>query len=86
MFTPRLPDSISQTVAAGNLDSAGSQGPDRLAFDAALRSFLIGAYPRAAEEFSAFEAGFVSSAHGEAEIAHTLEAARVAVREVAATA
>ena len=41
---------------------AGSQGPDRVAFDAALRSFLIGAYPRAAEEFSAFEAGFPESA------------------------
>jgi glutamate-1-semialdehyde 2,1-aminomutase len=35
---------------------------------------------------SAFEAGFVSSMHGEAEIAHTLEAARAAFREVAATA
>jgi glutamate-1-semialdehyde 2,1-aminomutase len=34
---------------------------------------------------SAFEAGFVSSMHGEAEIAHTLEAARAAFREVAAT-
>jgi glutamate-1-semialdehyde 2,1-aminomutase len=35
---------------------------------------------------SAFEAGFVSSAHGDAEIAHTLEAARAAFREVAAAA
>jgi glutamate-1-semialdehyde 2,1-aminomutase len=35
---------------------------------------------------SAFEAGFVSSMHGEAEIAHTLEAARAAFREVAASA
>ncbi|MBS3959581.1 MAG: glutamate-1-semialdehyde 2,1-aminomutase [Xanthomonadaceae bacterium] len=34
---------------------------------------------------SAFEAGFVSSMHGEAEIAHTLEAARAAFREVAAS-
>ncbi len=33
---------------------------------------------------SAFEAGFLSSAHGEAEIAHTLEAAREAFRDVAA--
>ena len=35
---------------------------------------------------SAFEAGFVSSMHLDAEIAHTLEAARVAFREVAAAA
>lgn len=35
---------------------------------------------------SAFEAGFVSSAHGEAEIAHTLDAARAAFREVATAA
>ena len=33
---------------------------------------------------SAYEAGFLSSAHGEAEIAHTLEAAREAFREAAA--
>src|SRR5687768_11973580 len=33
---------------------------------------------------SAFEAGFLSSAHGDAEIAHTLDAARDAFREVAA--
>ncbi|KFN49143.1 glutamate-1-semialdehyde 2,1-aminomutase [Arenimonas composti] len=33
---------------------------------------------------SAFEAAFLSSAHGDAEIAHTLEAAREAFREVAA--
>ena len=33
---------------------------------------------------SAFEAGFLSSAHGEIEIAHTLEAAREAFRDVAA--
>ncbi|MGH8084743.1 MAG: glutamate-1-semialdehyde 2,1-aminomutase [Lysobacter sp.] len=32
---------------------------------------------------SAFEAGFMSSAHGEAEIAHTIEAARAAFRELA---
>ena len=34
---------------------------------------------------SAFEAGFVSSVHGSAEIAHTLEAARAGFREVATT-
>jgi glutamate-1-semialdehyde 2,1-aminomutase len=33
---------------------------------------------------SAFEAGFLSSAHGELEIAHTLDAARDAFREAAA--
>ncbi len=33
---------------------------------------------------SAFEAGFVSSAHGEAEIAHTLQAAREAFAVVTA--
>jgi glutamate-1-semialdehyde 2,1-aminomutase len=33
---------------------------------------------------SAYEAGFLSSAHGDAEIAHTLEAAREAFREAAA--
>jgi glutamate-1-semialdehyde 2,1-aminomutase len=33
---------------------------------------------------SAFEAGFLSSAHGDAEIAHTLEAAREAFREARA--
>ena len=33
---------------------------------------------------SAYEAGFLSSAHGDAEINHTLEAAREALREVAA--
>lgn len=32
---------------------------------------------------SAFEAGFVSSAHGDAEIAHTIEAARAAFAEIA---
>ena len=34
---------------------------------------------------SAYEAGFLSSAHGDVEIAHTLEAAREAFREAAAT-
>ena len=33
---------------------------------------------------SAFEAGFISSAHGEAELAHTIAAAREAFREIAA--
>jgi glutamate-1-semialdehyde 2,1-aminomutase len=33
---------------------------------------------------SAFEAGFVSSAHGEQEIADTLEAARAAMRSARA--
>ena len=32
---------------------------------------------------SAFEAGFVSSAHGEAEIAHTVKAARASFAELA---
>ena len=32
---------------------------------------------------SAFEAGFVSSAHGDAEIAHTIEAARASFAEIA---
>ena len=32
---------------------------------------------------SAFEAGFMSSAHGEAEIAQTVDAARAAFRELA---
>jgi glutamate-1-semialdehyde 2,1-aminomutase len=31
---------------------------------------------------SAYEAGFVSAAHGEAEVAATLEAARAAFRQV----
>ena len=35
---------------------------------------------------SAFEAGFMSSAHGDAELARTLEAARAAFRDVAAAA
>jgi glutamate-1-semialdehyde 2,1-aminomutase len=33
---------------------------------------------------SAFEAGFLSAAHGEAELQHTFEAAREAFREVRA--
>ena len=33
---------------------------------------------------SAFEAAFLSSAHGDVEIAHTLDAARAAFAEVAA--
>ena len=32
---------------------------------------------------SAFEAGFVSSAHGDAEIAHTVKAARESFQEIA---
>lgn len=51
-------------VASGLLAADGpaaGQGPDRVAFDAALRSFAIGAYPRAAEEFTAFAAQFPES-------------------------
>jgi len=39
----------------------GDPGPDRMAFDAALRSFSIGAYPRAAEEFATFTTRFPDS-------------------------
>ncbi|MEY4069722.1 MAG: hypothetical protein RL721_336, partial [Candidatus Eisenbacteria bacterium] len=42
-------------------DRRAADGPDRVAFDAALRSFSIGAYARAAEEFSAFASQFPES-------------------------
>lgn len=38
-----------------------ADGPDQVAFDAALRSFSIGAYARAAEEFAAFSGQFPDS-------------------------
>ena len=38
-----------------------ADGPDQVAFDAALRSFSIGAYARAAEEFQAFATQFPDS-------------------------
>ena len=50
-------------LAAGlsGLSLFAADGPDRVAFDAALRSFSIGAYGRAAEEFSAFSSQFSDS-------------------------
>ena len=39
-----------------------ADGPDQVAFDAALRSFSIGAYARAVEEFTAFSGQFPESA------------------------
>jgi tetratricopeptide (TPR) repeat protein len=50
-------------MAAGlaGLSLLAADGPDRVAFDAALRSFSIGAYARAAEEFSAFASQFPES-------------------------
>ena len=52
---------------------------------AAFRRFFHGMLQRGVYLApSAYEAGFLSSAHGDAEIAHTLEAAREAFREAAA--
>jgi glutamate-1-semialdehyde 2,1-aminomutase len=52
---------------------------------AAFRRFFHGMLKRGVYLApSAYEAGFLSSAHGDAEIAHTLEAARDAFREAAA--
>jgi len=52
---------------------------------AAFRRFFHGMLKRGVYLApSAYEAGFLSSAHGDAEIAHTLEAAREAFREAAA--
>jgi glutamate-1-semialdehyde 2,1-aminomutase len=52
---------------------------------AAFRRFFHGMLKRGVYLApSAYEAGFVSSAHGDAEIAHTLDAARDAFREAAA--
>ena len=52
---------------------------------AAFRRFFHGMLKRGVYFApSAYEAGFLSSAHGEVEIAHTLEAAREAFREAAA--
>ena len=52
---------------------------------AAFRRFFHGLLQRGVYLApSAYEAGFLSSAHGDAEIAHTLEAAREAFREAAA--
>ncbi|MFM8879708.1 MAG: tetratricopeptide repeat protein, partial [Verrucomicrobiota bacterium] len=50
-------------LAAGlaGLSLFAADGPDRMAFDAALRSFSIGAYGRAAEEFAAFSSQFPDS-------------------------
>ncbi len=52
---------------------------------AAFRRFFHGMLKRGVYLApSAYEAGFLSSAHGDVEISHTLEAAREALREVAA--
>jgi tetratricopeptide (TPR) repeat protein len=45
-----------------SLSVLAADGPDQVAFNAALRSFSIGAYPRAAEEFTAFSSQFPDSA------------------------
>lgn len=44
------------------LSVCAAEGPDQTAFNAALRSFSIGAYARAAEEFRALSAQFPDSA------------------------
>ena len=44
------------------LSVCAADGPDQIAFNAALRSFSIGAYARAAEEFAAFSNQFPDSA------------------------
>ena len=44
------------------LSVLAADGPDQVAFNAALRSFSIGAYARAAEEFTAFSGEFPDSA------------------------
>ena len=44
------------------LSVCAADGPDQVAFNAALRSFSIGAYARAAEEFAAFSNQFPDSA------------------------
>lgn len=45
-----------------SLSVLAAEGPDQVAFNAALRSFSIGAYARAAEEFTAFSSQFPDSA------------------------
>lgn len=44
------------------LSVLAADGPDQVAFNAALRSFSIGAYARAADEFTAFSSQFPDSA------------------------
>lgn len=45
-----------------SLSVLAAEGPDQVAFNAALRSFSIGAYARAAEEFTTFSSQFPDSA------------------------
>jgi TolA-binding protein len=45
-----------------SLSVLAADGPDQVAFNAALRSFSIGAYARAADEFTAFSSQFPDSA------------------------
>ena len=52
---------VVSILAADGPGATGAAGPDRVAFDAALRSLSIGAFARAAEEFTTFASRFPES-------------------------
>jgi glutamate-1-semialdehyde 2,1-aminomutase len=79
--TTRAPGMFGLYFREGPVESfADAIGSDAARFGRFFHAMLEGGVYLAP---SAFEAGFVSSAHGEAEIAHTIEAARVAFARIA---